>query len=196
MTLQSTSSSFLFFFFPSLTDPFLPLHPPSRPSDTSPLSRCLPYTSRRPFLTCRLCRVASSPRLVVTCHIVVLTRRPRYPLCRAMPFVRSTRGACWFVLYSFFIFYLLTPFLSHASHPARSFATRRLCRVSPRHASVTRCHLATRPPRAATSSRVRHAPPPRHALPSSRVVLRLVARRLSRCLDVAVLGLDYGEWIR
>ena len=142
-TLQSHSSSFLFFFFSLLTDPFLAhIHPPSCPSDTSPLLRRLPYTSCRPFLTCRHCRVALSPCLFVTHHIVILTRCPRYPLCRATPFVRSTRGACWFVLFSSFLFHSLTPFLSHAFLHARSFATRRLCRVPPRHTS-----------------------PPRHALP-------------------------------
>ena len=115
----------------------------------TPLS-LLPHLSRCVALSCCL---------FITCHIVVLTCRPRYPLCRATPFVRSTRGAWWFVVFSSFIFHSLTPFLLYAPL-ARSFATRRLCRIPPRHASVTRHHLAPR-------------------CPSSRVALRLVARRLS-----------------
>ena len=81
---------FLFFFLLSFADRFFPhVHPPSRPSDTSPLLRRTQCTSHRPFLTCRRCCVTSSPRLFITCHMVVLTRRPRHPLCRATPFVRS-----------------------------------------------------------------------------------------------------------
>jgi hypothetical protein len=47
--------------------------------------------------------------------------------------------------FSFPLFFSFTN--SHSltcTPPARSFATRRLCRVPPRHASVTRRHLATR----------------------------------------------------
>ena len=81
-------------------------------------------------------RVASSRRPFVMLRLVA-SPHPCYPLWQshavprlshAAPF-RSMLGTCWFVLFSFIFFHSLTHLLSHVSAPARSFATRQLCRV-------------------------------------------------------------------
>ena len=146
VTLQSRSSSFLFFFFSSLTDSFLAhIHPPSRPSDTSPLLRRLPYTSRRPFLTCR---TVASPRHLASLLRVTLSSSHVAPLPLVQSHPLHPLNARRMLVRLIFLFsFSFTDSLSLTCIPSCSFF---------RHAST----LSRSP-----SPRVCHASPPRHALP-------------------------------
>ena len=111
------------------------VRPPSCASDTTPLSR-------HPLLTCRPCRVASS-----SLRVALATACSRTTL-----FVRSTRGACWFIsfLFSFSFADSLSLTCTFSSH---SFTTRGLCCIPPCNVSVTH-RVAFVKPLVAPSSRV------------------------------------------
>ena len=185
-------------------------------------SHRLPYTSHRSFLTCRPCRVALSPRLFVTHRVVALplhhasdiwlgpvVERQLEFCARATPFLRSMRGAGSF-FFPFFFSSTDSPSLTctpscslfrHASTLSRPpFATRCASHAPPSPRVPLRHVLPLRPFRYASSlSRrafVTHCPLTTRC-PSSRVTLHLVARHLSRRLDVATLGSDLRwKWRR